>query len=208
MKKIQNGFLVAVEGIDGSGKSSLCKNLEAALQQDYSVLLTKEPGGTPLGKGLRKTLLQKDVPVCDKAEFLLFATDRAQHMNQIVGPHLQQGGLVISDRMGDSSVVYQGYGRNLDITTIQTINLWAMNDRQPDLVLYLRITADQAYQRMHKRNEPLNSFEKEIEFMNRLTQGFDELVAPRNTTVTLDATLDLETLTQQAVKALKERIDG
>ena len=202
MKKIQNGLLVTVEGIDGTGKSSLCANLGKALLQNYSVVVTKEPGATPLGKGLRTTLLQKDVPVCDKAEFLLFATDRAQHSCQVVLPNLAQGAIVISDRMADSSLVYQGYGRNLDIDMVNTINKWAMNDRQPDLVLYLRLPANVAYQRMKERDIPLNSFEKEAEFMHRLTEGFDTLVAPRDTVVTLDAQLPQKELTQKALEAV------
>ena len=206
MKKIQNGLLIAIEGIDGTGKTSLAKNLEKQLLETYHVIVTKEPGDTPLGQGLRKTLLQKDVPVCEKAEFLLFATDRAQHFYQVVLPNLKKGSLVISDRMGDSSLVYQGYGRNLDIEMLKKINAWAMNDRQPDLVLYLRLPADIAYERMKARNIPLNSFEKEMEFMHRLTEGFDTLVAPRDNVVTLDAQLTQEALTQAAIKEIEKKI--
>lgn len=206
MEKIQNGLLIALEGIDGTGKTSLAHNLEKALSEDYPVLVTKEPGGTPLGKGLRNTLLQKDVPVCKKAEFLLFATDRAQHFHQVVLPHLEDGFIVLSDRMNDSSLVYQGYGRNLDIEILKTINAWAMNDRQPDIVLYLRLTAEKAYERMKNRNIPLNSFEKEMEFMHRLTEGFDSLVAPRDNVITLDAQLSKEALTQAALEAIKKKM--
>lgn len=206
MKKIQNGLLIAIEGIDGSGKSSLCRNLETALKASYNVILTKEPGGTALGKGLRKTLLQKNVPVCTKAEFLLFATDRAQHSAQIILPNLNEGAIVISDRMADSSVVYQGYGRQLDIEMLKTINKWAMNEREPDLVLYLRLPAKVAYKRMDNRNQPLNSFEKEVEFMHRLTDGFDSLVSPRDNVVTLDAELEPEALTTLALKAIEKKI--
>jgi dTMP kinase len=206
MRKIQNGLLIAIEGIDGTGKTSLAANLEKQLSERYSIIITKEPGDTPLGQGLRKTLLQKDVPVCNKAEFLLFATDRAQHFDQLILPSLKEGSIVISDRMGDSSLVYQGYGRNLDIEILKKINAWAMNDRQPDLVLYLRLPADVAYERMKSRNEPLNSFEKEMEFMHRLTEGFDTLVAPRDNVVTLDAQLTQEALTEAAIKEIEKKV--
>jgi len=207
MEKLQKGLLITAEGIDGSGKSVLCKGLEQELSQSYEVLLTKEPGDTPLGKGLRTTLLQKDVPVCDKAEFLLFATDRAQHFCQVVLPALSKNKIVISDRMADSSLVYQGYGRNLDLEMLTTINEWAMNNRQPDLVFYLKIDAQKAYQRMAERNVPLNSFEKEVAFMHKLSEGFDTLVAPRKNVITLDALQSPETLVNQAVAALKNVIE-
>lgn len=204
MKKQQNGFLIAVEGIDGSGKSSLCNQLKEKLSLEFSVILTKEPGGTPLGKGLRETLLRKDVPVCAKAEFLLFATDRAQHFDQVIIPALEKNTVVISDRMADSSLVYQGYGRSLDTTTLSIINDWAMNSIQPDLVIYLKISPEKAYERMAKRNIPLNSFEKEIAFMHKLEKGFDELFAQRDTVLTLDATESIATLTEKALEHIKK----
>lgn len=206
MKKLQKGLLITVEGIDGSGKSVLCKGLQQELAQSYDVLLTKEPGSTLLGKGLRNTLLQKDVPVCDKAEFLLFATDRAQHFCQVILPELSKNNIIISDRMADSSLVYQGYGRNLDTTILTTINKWAMNNRQPDLVFYLKIDAEKAYQRMAERNIPLNSFEKEVEFMYKLSKGFDTLVAPRDNVVTLDALQSPEILVKMATESIKNLI--
>jgi dTMP kinase len=207
MKKIPSGLLVVIEGIDGTGKSSLCKNIQAELSAIYQVVLTKEPGGTPLGKGLRTTLLQKDVPVCDKAEFLLFATDRAQHFNEVITPQLEAGALILSDRGADSSLVYQGHGRQLGTQMIQMINTWAMNNKEPDLVIYLKLPAKIAYERMEARNIPLNSFEQETSFMEKLTEGFDTLVAPRNNVLTLDAQLSQEELTDQAIAAIKKLIE-
>lgn len=206
MKRLKKGLLIAVEGIDGSGKSVLCTHLKDRLS-NYDLVVTKEPGGTMLGKGLRETLLAKDVPVCQKAEFLLFATDRAQHFAQVITPALEAGKIVISDRMADSSLVYQGYGRNLDISVINTVNNWAMNGTQPDLVFYLKITAQEAYKRMRNRNIPFNSFEKEIAFMHKLTDGFDQLVAPRANVVTLDAMAETEQVADQAITALNKLIE-
>lgn len=207
MNKQTQGLFITVEGIDGTGKSSLCKNVKETLSSKYSVVLTKEPGGTQLGKGLRATLLQKDVAMCDKAEFLLFATDRAQHFHQIIEPNVQAGALVISDRCADSSLVYQGYGRGLNIEMIKTVNNWAMNGRQPDLVIYLKLSAKVAYERMAARNVPLNSFEQETAFMEKLTAGFDTLVAPRDNVITLDAQVSQEELTAQAVAAIEKLIE-
>src|SRR5438067_1616217 len=109
------GMLITIEGIDGSGKSTLAKNLyQHLIANDVDALLTREPGATPLGKALRTILQEKNVAVCDQAEYLLFAADRAQHFKDTIIPALAKGTVVISDRMADSSLVYQGYGRGLN----------------------------------------------------------------------------------------------
>jgi dTMP kinase len=109
---INRGKFITIEGIDGCGKSTLAENLTGALTKiGAPVLLTKEPGGSELGKSLRKILQEQHYPVCDKAEYLMFASDRAQHYKQLIQPALAAGKIVISDRWGDSSVAYQGYGR-------------------------------------------------------------------------------------------------
>jgi dTMP kinase len=121
-------------------------------------------------------------------------------------PHLKEGGIVISDRMADSSLVYQGYGRSLDLKTLQMINNWAMNGRHPDLVLYLQLPTAVAYQRMKNRNIPLNAIEQETALMHRLTEGFDDLFAPRDNVVTLDAQMSKEELAQKAIAIVTEKI--
>ena len=119
MQQLKHGILIAVEGIDGSGKSSFAKNLtEFFTSHDIATCLTKQPGGTPLGKQLRHILQTQSVPLCSKAEYLLFAADRAQHMHEVIAPALQEKKIVISDRLADSSIIYQGYGRGLEIPTI------------------------------------------------------------------------------------------
>jgi dTMP kinase len=205
MNKILNGLLISIEGIDGSGKSSLAKGLEYNLtQKEFTVLLTKEPGGTALGKTLRSKLLTKDVPVSTKTEYLLFATDRSQHSDEVVMPALQKGSIVISDRMGDSSLVYQGYGRGLDIEKLTLINNWAMNNRQPDIVFYLKLSAQEAYKRIEKRNEELTSFEKETEFMHTLEKGFDDLFKDRENVITLDGLQPKDILVKAALSYIKQ----
>lgn len=207
MTKIPHGLLISIEGIDGSGKSSLAKGLEFNLtEKKFDVILTKEPGGTELGKALRALLMNKDVPVCDKAEFLLFATDRSQHFHHIVLPALHKECIVISDRMSDSSLVYQGYGRGLDIETLTTVNNWTMNNRKPDIVFYLKLSAEEAYKRIQKRQEALTSFEKETAFMHKLETGFDALFKTQENVVTLDALQPKEILVKAALSFIKQWI--
>jgi dTMP kinase len=158
-----------------------------------------------LGKQLKVVLQEKPMPIDPKAEFLLFAADRAQHFAQIVLPALSDNQMVISDRMADSSLVYQGYARGLDKTMIQTINRWAMADRQPDLVIYVRVSKDIARERLVKRAEKLSSFEKEDkDFTDKLIAGFDDIFKDRKDVIIVDGSLDPETLASQTTIRLLE----
>lgn len=199
---MKKGFLISIEGIDGSGKSTLARNLVDQLQkEDNEILLTKEPGGSPLGQKLRKILHEQKEIVCDTAEYLLFAADRAQHFFSIIKPALEQGKIVISDRLHDSSLAYQGYGRGLDITMIHSINSWAMNGIFPDLTIYVKIDVTTAMQRIKQSRNILTSFEQEkIDFWQRVADGFDTIFATRSNVVQLDGTLNQNELTDQAIK--------
>lgn len=174
---VSNGLLIAIEGIDGSGKSTLAQNLATLLQENnYDVLLTKEPGGSALGKQLRTILQTQTVPITPLAEYLLFAADRAQHFKDVIIPNLQQGKIIISDRMADSSLVYQGYGRGLDKEKINAVNAWVMQGIEPQVKFYVRILPEVALQRIQQRNTALTAFEKEKEtFVAQLMEGFDNL---------------------------------
>lgn len=205
MQKIPNGFLISIEGIDGSGKSSLAKNIYQKLS-DYSCVLTKEPGGTPLGEKIRSILLAKDAQMCPKAEYLLFAASRAEHFEELVIPKLKEGSIVISDRMGDSSVVYQGYARGLEVETIKSINTWAMNNVTPNLTFYLKLSVKEAIERIKKRNYELTVFEQEETFIYKTLDAFEDLFKNQKNIIMLDATLSQETLANQAVEKIYERI--
>ena len=212
-----NGFLIAVEGIDGSGKSSLVSNLATALKQNnLPVITTKEPGGTVLGLALRAILNKQRNPdaqnpdardsICERAEFLLFAADRAQHFNFLVLPALAEDSIVISDRTGDSSLAYQGYGRGLNREMIQSINTWATENRKADLTIYIRIDPQTAYQRVITRNKNLTSFEAEsLEFWKRVGNGFDEMYTGRHDVLILDGTKTQEELCEITLQEVLKR---
>ena len=204
MKQLHHGILIAVEGIDGSGKSTLALNIAKALtMQSWQVLLTKEPGDTALGAHIRTILHDSSIPKNPKAEFLLFAADRAQHMSTVVLPALTRNKIVISDRMADSSVVYQGYARGLDIQMIKVINTWAMEEREPDIILYLQVSAEVAYQRVIARNVSLTSFEQEPkEFFQKAVEGFDMLMKSKKNAFILDGTQKPEQLSSTATEMI------
>ena len=205
MKKIDNGFLISIEGIDGSGKSSLAKNMHLQLQS-YNCILTKEPGGTPLGEKIRSILLQKDAVMCAKAEFLLFAASRAEHFEKLIIPALKDGSIVISDRMADSSAVYQGYARGLDIKTIDHVNAWAMNNIKPHLTFYLKLSVEKALERIKQRNIELTSFEQEEAFIHKTLDGFEQLFKDRKNVIILDATESPQILANKALEAIYKKI--
>ncbi len=207
MHSLKQGILIAVEGIDGSGKSTLVKHITEQLSSQLPIIATKEPGGTPLGKQLRTLVQERTVPLCSKAEYLLFATDRAQHFDELIIPALANNKIVISDRMADSSLIYQGYGRGLDMNIIKTVNTWAMNAIQPHITLYVRITPNKAYQRLIERNQKLTSFEQEKrEFFEQLALGFDTIYTDRPDVVWLDGSKNPTQIAQEAISSILTRL--
>lgn len=171
----QRGILIAIEGIDGSGKSTFARHLYDALQQTYShVKLTKEPGDTQAGKKIRELVQNQQEPLDPIAEFLLFAADRAEHFSKMILPLLKENYIIISDRLADSSLAYQGYGRGLDKKMIKTINKWAMQDIKPDLTIFIKVPVETALERIEKRNETISTFEKK-EFLEKVENGFEKI---------------------------------
>jgi dTMP kinase len=205
MKNLTRGILITLEGIDGCGKSTAARELAAHFQNmQLPVVLTKEPGATPLGQIIRTIVQEKKVPRCPEAEFLLFATDRAQHFAQIVLPALAEQKIIISDRMADSSVAYQGYGRGLDRTLIEKVNKWVMHNKEPDFALYLRVSPDVSLARIAQRNVQLTAFEQEKQdFLYRLYHGFEEIFAQKNNGRIIDAEQPLEMVIENIISVVE-----
>ena len=152
-KTIENGLFVTFEGPEGSGKTTQIKMLaERLTEQEYEVVVTREPGGTILGEQIRKLLIEfNEEDIADEAELLLFGASRAQHMRRKILPCLKRGGIVLCDRFVDSTTAYQGYARKLDFGFIQNLHAFSLCGRWPDLTFVLDIDVDTSYQRMHKR---------------------------------------------------------
>lgn len=185
MKQLLQGFLIAVEGIDGSGKTSLCQSLYKKLQPLLPVVMTKEPGGSELGLVIREFLQNQPIRIDPKAEFLLFAADRAQHFSNIIIPALTEKKLVLSDRLADSSLAYQGYGRQLGTDIIPLINQWVMQNIKPDLTIYVKVEVQTAIERLNTHRKNLSTFEK-AEFLTKVVAGFEEIFANRNDVLIVD----------------------
>lgn len=164
---------IALEGLEGCGKSTHTKRLGEHL----NAVITREPGGTRIGTLLRAILADPENSDLDRrTEALLMAADRAQHMAEIIKPSLAQGRHVVSDRSIYSTLAYQGYGRQLGTEALLSISTWALQDRLPDLVIYIDVPTDVLNARLAKRD--LDRFEREgAEFFARIAEGFRELQA-------------------------------
>ena len=167
------GKFITFEGIDGSGKSTQVRMLTSELRvRGLSVLQTMEPGGTPLGRRLREAFLETEENVAPLAELLLFAADRAQHVNFLVKPALEEGKIVVSDRYSDATFAYQGAGRGFPETTVKQIIELATSGLKPDLTLFFDLPIEKALSRTNDRNE---SGERKNR-MDKETAGFYERV--------------------------------
>jgi dTMP kinase len=171
------GLFITFEGGEGCGKSTqsrlLLKKFE---QQNIPVLLTHEPGGTALGDEIRKTLKNKrNSFVSPQTELLLFAASRAQLVAEVIRPTLKEGKVVICDRFAHSTLVYQGYGRGLDLTIVETVNTVATGNLNPDLIILLDISPEQGLARKQSLKD---RFELEdLSFHRRVREGYLKMTA-------------------------------
>ncbi|GLW49051.1 hypothetical protein Stsp02_47120 [Streptomyces sp. NBRC 14336] len=171
------GFFIALEGGDGAGKSTQAEALAEWIRaKGHEVVVTREPGATPVGKRLRSILLDvSSAGLSHRAEALLYAADRAEHVDTVVRPALERGAVVISDRYIDSSVAYQGAGRDLSPTEIARINRWATNGLVPHLTVLLDVDPETARERFTEAPDRLES--EPAEFHARVRSGFLTLAA-------------------------------
>ncbi len=173
---------VTIEGGDGSGKSRHIRLLgEHLASRGMSPLITREPGDTPMGKELRRLLVEGGPDsLSDETELFLILADRAQHVREVVRPAFEQGRLVVSDRYADSTLAYQGYGRGMDLDLLRRLNLVATGGTMPELTIVLDCPVEVALARAAERQDGSGAredrFEAEgITFQRRVREGFLEL---------------------------------
>lgn len=186
-----SGRFVVFEGGEGSGKSTQA----AVLAERLDAVLTRQPGGTPIGGALRGILLDAaNRDLSDRAEALLMAADRAQHVHELIGPTLASGRHVVCDRYTYSSLAYQGYGRGLDVDTVRDVSAWATGDLWPDLVVLLDVDPDVASVRLDRERD---RFELVGDgFHQRVRDGFLALAAAEpERWVVVDATMSVADVT-------------
>lgn len=200
-----SGLFITFEGGDGSGKSTQAGLLAQWLtEQGRTVVRTREPGGTEVGVEVRNLVLHHRGHIDPRAEALLYAADRAQHIATLVRPALERGDVVIQDRYFDSSVAYQGAGRVLDGKEIRDLSLWATDSLLPDVTVLLDLDESVARTRLDAADKPFDRLENEkSEFHARVRAGFLALAkAEPERFVVLDAAAPIEEL----ASAIRERV--
>jgi len=201
------GVLIAFEGGEGSGKSTQARMLaESLAKENHTVHITHEPGATVAGRKIRDLVLHHDEQITPRAELLLFAADRAHHVDTVIKPALDAGEIVITDRYVDSSLAYQGVGRDLKTEDVRRISRWATGGLTPDLVVLLDVAAAVGLNRARGRGEADKLERESMDFHERVRQAFRSLAeaAPRRYLV-LDASrspADLAVAVHDAVERL------
>lgn len=187
------GKLITFEGVDGAGKTTQINILSEYLtSQGINNIVTRQPGGTKIGQQIRKSILSvENAEMSDLAELLLYAADRAQHCQEIILPELQKGTVVLCDRYVDSAVAYQGYGRKLDLKTIQNLNNISTQGVEIFKTIFLDILPIQAFARISdKKHDRLE--QAGVEFFDNVYKGFCELCNKNATRICrIDAQRDI-----------------
>ena len=198
------GRYIALEGIEGAGKSTAAEQLIAAIEaHSLEVVLVREPGGTPAGERIRDVLLNRESRMGSWTEALLFAAARSQLARDIVGPALQRGAWVVSDRSVYSSLAYQGGGRGLGVPAVRAINEPGLEGVWPDLVILLRLDTDTGL----GRQEIADRIGGEgPEFQDQVAATFDELAAASpDLFAVVDASTAIETVVARMIEEVESR---
>jgi len=201
------GKFIVFEGVEGSGKTTQLQALHQWLlahvqtrATDRLVVATREPGGTSLGTGLRQLLLShpSGESIHDRAELLLYAADRAQHVESFLKPYLIKQAIILCDRYTDSTIAYQGYGRGLDLTLITQVNQLATQGLTSDLTIWLDVDAEIGLSRVRQRGKADRIEQTELAFHQRVQAGYRQLAQDYpDRIVRIDASLDEIDVAQQ-----------
>ncbi len=207
------GLFITIEGIEGAGKSTLQRKLgEYISSLGFECVLTQEPGATELGGIIRKVLLDSSGPKpVPRAELLLFAADRAQHIAEVIRPGLQQQGVVLSDRYVHSTLAYQGFGRGIKQELLLELHSIVADNLMPDLVLLLDLDPEEGLKRARSRGEDdWNRFEEEDRlFHKNVRRGFLKLAeADPSRFVVLNATENEKSLFEKASREVKKLLES
>ena len=199
---------ITLEGIEGVGKTSNRDYIRALLEESgQQCVVTREPGGTPLGESLRGLLLQhSDEQMSDDAELLMMFAARAEHIKKIIQPALDAGQYVLCDRFTEATYAYQGGGRQLDVSKIADLESWVQGDLRPDLTIILDAPVDVGRERAGKRSAPDRIEKEKNDFFERVRQAYLDLAKQHPERIcTVDASLALEQVQQQIKQQLQER---
>ena len=200
---------ITLEGPEGGGKTTHARLLAEALEErGFDVLLTREPGGSMIGDQIRGVLFSlENTSMFPSTEFLLFSASRAQHVREVIKPHLDQGGVVVCDRQYDSSLAYQGFGHKLDLDALRQITNFATSDLTPDLILLLDLPVQDGLVRRQEEGDWNRLDAYEVEFHKRVREGYLSMAAddPSHWLI-IDATPSLEVIQREIQSLVLQRL--
>lgn len=211
MNKTRTGRFITVEGTEGVGKSTnidfLCRLLQ---DQGIEIVLTREPGGTPLAEELRELLLSpREERVSQDTELLLMFAARAQHIENVIRPALERGAWVVSDRFTDATFAYQGGGRGVDIQSIELLERLVQHDLHPDLTLLLDLDVEVGLKRASARSVPDRFEQEKVDFFGKVRSAYLQRAEnePHRFAV-IDAAVPLDNVQQQISVALSRYLSN
>lgn len=208
----EKGLFITFEGSEGTGKTTQIQRLAMRLEENgRQVVVTREPGGTPLGEKIRHLLMhsKSGANMVPRTELLLFEASRAQHVDELIKPQLARGAVVISDRFHDSTTVYQGVGRSINGKSVETINEFAINSHVPDLTILIDLDPEEGFQRIQDRNTDLpDRMEQEnMNFYQAVRQGFLDLAEKEKYRfLIIDGNQSVDEVEEVIWNEIKERI--
>ena len=206
-------MFITFEGPDGSGKSTVIKAVyERLINDGYSVVLTREPGGTPIAEKIRDVILDNSNTALDaRTEALLYAASRRQHLVEKIWPAIKEGKIVLCDRFLDSSLAYQGEGRKLGIENILNVNLFATENTYPDLTLFFNISPEEGLKRVSKdKKRVADRLDNEnANFHQTVYNGFLKVNSMYKDRIqVVDATKSLNEVIENAYKIIKSKLEN
>jgi dTMP kinase len=203
-------MFITLEGPEGSGKTSQIPALAEFIEgAGYEIVITREPGGTPVGDQIREVLMNlKNVSIVPRTEILLFLAARAQHVESVIRPALELGKVVLCDRFGDSTLAYQGYGHNTDLNTLRSLLDFSTGGLKPDLTLLLDIPVSEGMERKRDNCSEWNRLDAyAVAFHERVRQGYLELANQEpERWVVINAALDKEQVQESMRHAVMKRL--
>lgn len=205
------GIFITMEGPDGSGKTTQIDLLKKYLEhKGYDIVIAREPGGTTIGEAIREIILNPDYKgMGHMTELLLYASARAQLVNQVIKPALAEGKAVICDRFVESSAVYQGIGRGLGVDTVYEVNNFALGDVKPKLTIFMDLDAEDGIKRKKKQAELDRMEQEDLSFHKRVVEGYRQLAKlyPERI-VPINATLPIDEIHSMIVQEVEQRFFG
>ena len=208
------GKFIVIEGIDGCGKTTQIDELSkwlpssGLINKKSKLITTREPGGSQLGKKLRGLILDNNAnnKPSSLAELLLYSADRAEHVSKIIAPALKNNNWVISDRFSDSTLAYQGYGRNINLEIIKNIESIVCQGEYPDLTFFLEISPEESV--LRRKNEIPDRIESEgLRFLEKVNEGF-KLIAKEKNWKVISASQNIQTISNQIKETLLSKFSN